>query len=167
MKNLFLVAIAILGFSAASFAQVQATATTSARIITPIAISKSVNLDFGAVAVSPTTAGTVVLVPAGTRSKTGGVTLPVTTGTVSAAKFTVTGLDLSTYSIALPGDITLSDGASHEMIVGTFTSTPSSTGVLSSGTQDIFVGATLNVGAAQAAGLYTNAADLVVTVNYN
>jgi len=169
MRKLLLLLFVVFGFSDISFGQVNETATSSATIITPIAITKSIDLNFGSVAVSPTIPGTVVLVPAGTRSKTGGVTLPVTTGTVSSAKFTVTGLASSTYSISLPGDIILSDGSSHQMIVGTFTSTPTSTGTLGSGTgsEDILVGATLNVGAAQTAGLYTNAAGLVVTVNYN
>jgi hypothetical protein len=166
MKKLFIIAVAVLGFSAATFAQVSATASTSATIITPIAISKSIDMNFGNIAVSPTIPGTVVLPTSGSRTQTGGVTLPVTTGTVAAAKFTVTGLAASTYSITLPGTITLTSGA-NTMTVGSFTSTPSSTGVLTGGTEDILVGATLNVAAAQAAGSYTNAAGLVVTVNYN
>jgi hypothetical protein len=170
MKNInkfFAIAIAILGFSAASYAQVTATASTSATIITPIAITKSVDMDFGSVAVSPTIAGTVLLSPAGLRTAGGGVTLPVVTLPVTAAKFTVTGLAGSTYSITLPGTITLSDGASHTMTVGTFTSTPTPTGSLTGGSEDIFVGGTLNVAAGQTAGTYTNNSDLAVTVNYN
>jgi hypothetical protein len=57
------------------------------------------------------------------------------------------------------------------MAVGSFTSTPTITagGVLAAGTgtQDVSVGATLSVGASQAAGTYTNNTDLTVTVNYN
>jgi hypothetical protein len=53
------------------------------------------------------------------------------------------------------------------MTVGSFTSNPTPTGTLTAGTQDVFVGATLNVAAGQAAGVYTNATGLVVTVNYN
>ncbi len=147
-------------------AQVSATATTSATIITPIAISKSVDMNFGNVAVSPTIAGTVQLTTANTRNAGGGVTLPATAGTVSAAKFTVTGLAGSTYSISLPASITLTSGGNN-MVVNAFTSTPTPTGTLTGGTQDLFVGATLNVGAAQPAGLYTNLTGLVVTVNYN
>jgi len=167
MKNLLALAIIILGFSAVSFAQVSATATATTTIITPIAITKSVDMNFGNVA-SSVTAGTVVL-PAAitpTRTITGGVTLPATAGTVAAAKFTVTGLAGYTYSIALsPATVTLTSG-SNTMSAGTFTSTPSTAGVLNSGTQDILVGATLNVGSSQAAGLYTSTA-FTVTVNYN
>jgi len=172
MKNftkLFAIAIVILGFSATSFAQVDATATASATIITPIAINKTVDLNFGNISVSAT-GGTVILAPslAGARSTTGGVTLPTVTGTFTAAKFVVTGLGNSTYSISLPAaPISLSDGASHTMAVGTFTSTPSTTGALTAGTQDVYVGVTLTVAGLQAAGLYTNSTDLTVTVNYN
>ncbi|MFA5973635.1 MAG: DUF4402 domain-containing protein [Lentimicrobiaceae bacterium] len=172
MKNitkLFAIALVVLGSAATSFAQVHATANASANIITPIAINKTVDLNFGNISVS-NTGGTVILDPslAGTRTATGGVTLPAVTGVFTAAKFVVTGLGTSTYSISLPAaSISLSDGASHTMSVGTYTSTPSSTGVLTAGTQDIYVGATLTVAGLQAAGLYTNTTDLTVTVNYN
>ena len=53
------------------------------------------------------------------------------------------------------------------MTVTTYTSNPSGTGALVAGTQTLTVGATLNVGASQAANLYTNAAGFPVTVNYN
>lgn len=169
MKKLSILVSLVALFSIASLtaeAQVSATASTSATIITPIAIVRTANMNFGNVAVSPTLAGTVVLAPNGGRTATGGVTLPVITGTVSAAAFTVTGQAGTTYSITLPGPITLTSGA-NTMIVNSFTSTPTPTGTLTGGTENITVGATLNVGAAQGSGLYTNAADLVVTVNYN
>lgn len=147
-------------------AQVSAVAEASANIVGPISITKSVNMSFGNVAVSPTVAGTVVLAPASTRTQTGGVTLPVITGTVTAAKFTVSGESGTTYSITLPASVVLANGG-NTMTVNSFTSTPTPTGSLATGTEDIFVGGTLNVAAAQASGLYTNTSDLVVTVNYN
>ena len=167
MKNLLALAIIVLGFAATSFAQVTATASTTATIITPIAIEKDVDLNFGNIAVSPTLGGTVVLPTSGSRTKTGGVTLPVVTGTVSAASFTVTGEGNSTYSITLPSSAITLTGPSGTMTVENFVSTPSNTGTLNSGTQEVKVGATLNVGAAQAAGTYTNESGLFVTVNYN
>ena len=156
MKNLLVLAIIVLGFAATSFAQVTATASTTATIITPIAIEKDVDMNFGNIAVSPTLGGTVVLPTSGSRTKTGGVTLPVVTGTVSAASFTVTGEGNSTYSITLPSSAITLTGPSGTMTVENFVSTPSNTGTLNSGTQEVKVGATLNVGAAQAAGTYTN-----------
>ena len=173
MKNitrLFAFAFVILGFSATSYGQATATASSNATIITPISISKDAggDLNFGNVAVSAATGGTVVLPTSGVRTQTGGVTLPVVTGTVNAASFTVTGSGTSTYSISLPtSDVTLTGTPSGTMIVNTFISTPSGTGALTGGTQVVKVGATLHVAAAQPAGTYTNAAGLFVTVNYN
>jgi len=170
MKNttkFFALTIALLAITISSFAQVSATATTTATIITPIAISKTVDMNFGNIAVSPTIAGTVVLTPAGTRTKTGGVTLPAVAGTVTAASFNVTGLGTSTYAITLPSTITLNGTPSGTMTVNTFVSTPSGTGALTAGAQTLTVGGTLNVAAAQAAGVYTNTTDMTVTVNYN
>jgi len=173
MKNIFkaIVTTAIVaGFATSSFAQATATAAANAIIITPISISKTADMNFGNVAVSATSGGTVVLAPAGTRTSggAGGVTLPSTTSTVSAAAFTVSGQANFTYAITLPSSCTISDGATHSMTVNAFTSSPSSTGTLSSGgTQALTVGATLNVTAAQAANTYTNATGVPVTVNYN
>jgi len=162
---LFAAIVLVSGFTTVS-AQVTATATGSATVITPIAITKTTDMNFGNVAVSAT-AGTVVLTPASSRSITGGVTLPAVTGTVTAAAFAVTGLGSSTYSISLPSTYTINDGASHTMTVNNFTSTPSGTGALTSGAQTVQVGATLNVAGAQVAGTYTNASGFNVTVNYN
>lgn len=169
MKKCYLVLFIMIAVSTATVAQDSATASSSATIVAPIAIAKSVDMSFGNVAVS-TTAGTVVLAPAGTRTTTGGVTLPGTTGTVTAAAFSVTGEAGYTYAITLPASaITLSDTATtpNTMTVGTFTSTPSATGTLTAGAETVNVGATLNVGASQVAGTYTNTTDLTVTVNYN
>jgi hypothetical protein len=165
--KLAVLTIALVTLTATTFAQVSATANASATVITPIAISKTIDMNFGNIAVSPTVAGTVVLAPAGTRTKTGGVTLPAVTGTVTAASFTVSGLGTSTYSITLPTTITLTGNPSGSMTLNNFTSTPSGTGALTAGSQTLLVGGTLNVSAAQAAGTYTNTADMTVTVNYN
>ena len=167
MKKVLVLAIVVLGFAASSFAQVTATASTTANIITPIAITKTVDMNFGNIAGSPTLGGTVVLPTAGARTLTGGVTLPVVTGTVTAASFTVTGEGSSTYSITLPSSAITLTGPSGTMTVQNFVSTPSSTGALTSGSQQVKVGATLNVSAAQGAGTYTNASSLFVTENYN
>jgi hypothetical protein len=156
--------------STASFAQATATASASATIITPITIVKNVDMNFGNVAVSATIAGTAVLAPAGTRTTggAGGVTLPATNGTVAAASFTVSGQGSYTYAITLPASCTITDAGSHTMTVNAFTSSPATTGTLSAGgSQTLTVGATLNIAAAQAAGSYTNAAGVPVTVNYN
>jgi len=175
MKNLtklFAIAVVILGFAATTFAQVpvgvSANATATGTIITPITITNAGDLNFGNVAVSAS-GGTVILTPAGSRTTTGGVTLPnFNIGTVTAAHFDVTGTAGYTYAITLPSTPTTVTSGSNSMLVNAFTSTPTTTGALDgSGEQTIDVGATLNVNAAQAAGTYESATPFTVTVNYN
>ena len=161
-------AILSIAFANSSFAQATASATATATIVAPIAITKTVDMNFGNVAVIAL--GTVVLdAQAGTRTKTGGVTLPNVNGTVAAASFNVAGEGAYTYAITLPStDYTITKVAgTATMAVNTFTSYPTLTGTLSGGAQVLKVGATLNVGAAQLAGVYTNATGFDVTVNYN
>ena len=170
MKAIKFFAIAILfsGVSVISSAQVTATATASSTIVTPIGITKTVDMNFGNVAINSTTAGTVVLAPAGTRTSTGGVTLPATAGTVAAAEFNVTGANNYTFSITLPSTSHEIKSGSNTMSVTNFTSTPTPTGTLSAtGSATVKVGATLNVSAGQAAGTYTSVTPFEVTVNYN
>lgn len=167
MKKLIVFAIAIFGFTAVSFGQVTGTATATGTIVTPIAIANAGNMNFGNVAVSAT-AGTVILAPAGTRTLTGGITLPIITGTVTAAKFNVTGTANYTYSITLPTTATTVTSGGNTMTVTDFTSTPTPTGLLNgSGAQEIQVGATLNVAGSQPAGTYISGTPFEVTVNYN
>lgn len=170
MKNitkLFAIAIVVLGFASNSFAQVTATATATGTIITPITIANTGNMNFGNVAVSAT-GGTVILAPAGTRTITGGVTLPAVPGTVAAAHFLVTGTNNYTYSITLPVVATTVTSGANTMTVTAFTSNPGTTGTLSAtGTQTIDVGATLNIAANQAAGTYVSGTPFPVIVNYN
>jgi hypothetical protein len=163
----FALFLLLIGLSASLIAQVSATSSASATIVTPITLAKTADLNFGNVAVS-STAGTVVLTAAGTRSSTGGVTLPATTGTVTSASFTVTGAPNYTFAITLPSTATTITSGANSMTVNSFTSNPSPTGTLNgSGTQTLKVGATLNVSASQAAGAYTSVTPFTVTVNYN
>jgi hypothetical protein len=171
MKRLFgiIVSLLVLQPTTYLFAQASATGSASATIVTPIAIAKAVDMNFGNVAISTSLSGVVVLAPAGTRSAggAGGVTLPSTAGTVAAATFTVSGQASYTYAITLPAAAILSSG-SNTMTVSGFASAPATIGTLSgTGTQSLKVGATLNVSAAQASGTYTNASAVPVTVNYN
>ena len=163
MKNkIFMLAILSMGFSASAFAQSDATATATATLITPISISKTVDMNFGTIAASAT-AGTVVLATDDTRTVTGGATY---SGTATAAQFSVTGEGTRTFSISLPSSITLTDGTNN-LTVDNFTSNTSGTGTLAAGTATVKVGATLNVPANATAATYTNTTDLTVTVNYN
>jgi len=152
--------------NAAGEAEATTSANANAAIIADITISKTADMNFGDV-VAGATEGTVILTAAAspTRSVTGGTELGNSTSVLSAT-FTVGGEGTSTYSITLPtSDVYILSGT-DSMAVNTFTSDPSSTGTLSGGSQTLYVGATLNVGASQASGsAYT--ASFNVTVAYN
>jgi Domain of unknown function (DUF4402) len=181
MKHNFFKIVAVLVFTilavSTSFGQaaVTATANASAHIITPITITAPVDLVFGTVAVNASSGGTVVIDVDGGRTSTGGITLPnFDKGTPTAAKFTVSGEGNYTYSIQIPTTLILTKSAGVTMTVDHFVSTPITdqetgmgTGTLSSGTQDIYIGATLNVAAGQTSGTYSNTTGLIVTVDYN
>ncbi len=108
------------------------------------------------------TAGTVTVTPAGARSS---VDLDLFGGLPAAASFDVTGEKDSNYSITFPSSATLTSGA-NTMTMDTFTHDAGGTPQLSGSGSDTFnVGATLNVGATQAAGTYSGT--FAVTVNYN
>jgi hypothetical protein len=168
IAKFFTLAIILIAYTVTTFGQVGATtsATATATIITPITIASTTQMNFGNIAVNNTT-GTVDLSTGSGRTPSGGVTLPTPTGTVTAAVFHVTGIVGATYSITLPtADYTISSGGNN-MIVNGFVSSPATNGSLATGAEDISVGATLNVGASQPAGIYTNAVGFDVTVNYN
>jgi len=171
MKYYLYFFVVVTGFvlNTSAFGQtVTSNATAQATIVQPINLSKVRDLSFGII--SPgVTSGTVVLAPtaASTRSASGGVSLPSGSGIVQSAIFIVSGVNGYAYTITLPSAaITLRDGT-HLMIVDNFTSIPSGSGLLSSGSQIIYVGATLNVNANQEAGDYESTEDFEVTVNYD
>lgn len=172
MKKLLLLAIVVLGISAVSFGQ-QSTdteqATATAKIIVPIALQKNADLAFGNI-IPGAEAGTVVLAASNARTGTN-VTLGMSSS-ASAASFTVTGLANNTYSVTLPGDnaieLTSTANGAVAMKITTFTTfaVSGTMGVIEGGGTQVFkVGATLNVGANQAAGDYTG--NFNVSVNYN
>jgi hypothetical protein len=159
-------ALLVLGFSSQSFAQATASADAYATIVAPLTISKVTDLHFGNLAVQSFLGGTVTLDPAGSRNPAFGVSL-ASGGTVSAATFTVTGQDGLTYDITLPSQpIDLSDGAGNFMSVSDFVGNPT-TGTLTGGTENISVGATLYISAAQQPGNYISTSTLDVLVSYN
>lgn len=168
-KKLFAIGLVMCGFATVSFAQVTATATATATIVATLTITKVNDMNFGNVSVSAT-AGTVILTPAGSRSATGGVTLPAVPGTVTAASFNVVGEGTYAYTVTLPTtNLTLTRNTGTEtMIVNAFTSTPSgAAGALTGGAQTVTVGATLNVNGSQVPGVYVSGTPFPVTVNYN
>lgn len=166
-KTLVTLALAAATLSAGNaFAQANSdtkSANASARVVAAIALTKTADLNFGDV-VASAAAGTVVMSPAGVRSATLGATLGNPNGAAQAA-FGVTGVSGATYAITLPGaPITITDGASHNMTVGSFLGSKA-TGTLTAGADSFTVGATLNVGASQFVATYTGSFN--VSVNYN
>jgi hypothetical protein len=149
-----------------------ASATATATVTAPIALAANTPLGFGTV-IPNGTAGTVTLDSTGVRVANGGVTLGSAAG-VSPLSFIVTGTPNATFSVTPPTSITLSDGASHTMIVdgfytlvapwmGTGTGTILGTGTLTGPP----IGADLHVGTAatQPAGNYTGTVSYSVAYN--
>jgi hypothetical protein len=169
-----LVSVVALGALGASngFAA-EATTTSTATVIEPIAITKAADLVFGKFA--PGGGGTVTVATDGARTASGTI-LSAVGSSPTAAQFDVTGDNDATYSIDWSGvtELTNTTGVGGETmaltrisdLTGTGTDTADTTGTLSaSGAQSIYLGGVLTVGATQAAGDY--AGDVTVTVEYN
>jgi hypothetical protein len=168
MKKILAFSIVLLAFSASTFAQLSATATATATIVSPLSIVRTIDMNFGNVAVGAS-AGTVVLTPAGVRSTTGGCALPTVTGTVAAASFTVAGTAGTVYTITMPaGATTLTSGA-NTMTVDTWQSSlvPTTSRTLVGASEILNIGATLNVAANQPIGTYVSGTPFTVSINYN
>ena len=165
--RLAVLALAIAGPGSAMAAV--ATATSTGTVVSPIAISKAVDLSFGSFA-SSATAGTVTVSPNNARAVSGGVT--AAGGTSTAAKFDVVGTGTATYSISFGGSTTLTSGGNSmaftrisDLSASAATSGDVSTGTLTAGAQSIYVGGVLAVAANQVAGAYTGT--VTATVEYN
>jgi Domain of unknown function (DUF4402) len=172
MKKYFLLmAVVMMAFVTGSFAQSTAYASTTAVLVTPLAISKTTDMHFGTVA-SSATAGTVVLDYADARTVTGGASLPTGSTLQKTAVFTVTGESTSGFAITIPSaPITLTGSVSGTMTVGSFVCEEGASTTLVAGAKTLKVKATLTVPANTVAGTYSNslgnASALFVTVNYN
>jgi hypothetical protein len=162
--GLFLMTIAVQNVNAQNTATDNA--ETSATIIAPISISKSVDLDFGKI-VRSSTEGTVVVTPAGARSFGGGAVIFLNDVNFSAAEFEILGEADATYSITVNNATFNVEGPGDPMVINTIVTSPTTGALDNLGEQTIKVGATLNVNASQAAGIYTNNNSLEITVAYN
>lgn len=150
--------IAAAGLSAASAQAATATATARAQVIQPVTVTRTADLDFGAI-VAGTNASTVAVTPAGVRNCGSSLTC---TGTVTAAGFNVVGAAGQTVQITTDASVSLTSG-SNSMTAAL--NNPTSSLVLAAGNNPFNVGGTLSVGANQAAGAYVGS--FTVTVNYN
>ena len=170
-SKFLLSAVLLCGAAGAAYAQPGQVATGQSQakvtVVAPIDIQKNTDLDFGNIAVG-TTAGTVAMTPQGQRTATGGITLPSTSGSPSAASFTVSGQGNYTFTITLPQNpYVIQDGSNNTMTIDNFISDPATTGTLVNGTRVVNVGATLNATANQPVGFYTATTGFEVKVEYN
>jgi len=162
LAGMFVMALSI--NTNAQTASSTATASASARIVTPLEITKNVDLAFGNIAAGPS-AGVVTIATDGTRSGVGGVTLIAAGNVSNAAQFSIVGYPSATFAISLPSSITIANGG-YSMTVDNFVSSLGATSTLDvNGENGLNVGADLQVGAGQEPGLYTGSFD--VTVAYN
>lgn len=168
-NGLRLVAVAAFIFAGAAAAQTTQTSSTtaSADVMGTITLTKKTDLSFGGFAKTGTAAATIVMTPAGSRSSASAeVTLGATVGTAATYDVTTSAASI-TYTITLPTTAVTLTGPSGSTAMTVTNFTITSTGSTATGTAgqytrqtsasnaDSFgVGATLNVGATQAAGRY-------------
>ena len=167
MKNLFLIAIIVLGFSGVSFGVgplVTGTSAASATIMATLTIANSIPLNFGVISAG-TLASTVSIGGLDVRNvATGDAALLSFGAPAKTGVFAITGTPNAAFSITVPAGPVALTGTT--MTITGFTSDLGTTSTLSAtGTQTLKVGGILNVGINQAAGTFSGNYD--VTVNYN
>jgi hypothetical protein len=169
-------AMIVAGLGAAAFAgptmAASSSATATARIYQAMTIgAATTNIDFGIL--TPTAGGAVTV--NGDNTLNVGAAATATAGTPSAATFAITGLNSSSYSISFAGSsANLTSGANTMAVTftgysfntdNTYATSGTTATTSGTGTDTLRVGATITVGAAQAAGTYSGTAN--VTVDYN
>lgn len=140
----------------------------TAKVIRPINIAKTSNLQFGSVTRPSTGSGSISLTPAGVVSVTGSNVIRFPSPPATAAAFTVTGEGGQAVTVAVPSTVTLSGSAGS--VVATTSATGSGAQVLSgstgaAGTVQVRVGGTVPLSGSTGIGTFTGT--LVVTVQYN
>ncbi|HOF76247.1 MAG TPA: DUF4402 domain-containing protein [Bacteroidales bacterium] len=161
--KIFTLTVAIFAFSNISFGQSSATANANAgaNILKPIAITNTQDLDFGDI-ISQTTGFTVIVTTAGTRSASNATAILTAVG--KQATFSVTGQESQSFKVTLPADGVVSiESGENSMNITDFDHNLGENPALDgTGKATLNVGAVLNVGATQAAGVYTGTFDVTV-----
>jgi hypothetical protein len=155
-----LIGLAMAVLAATPCLAAHATAQIGATICPALAVTTIKGLDFGQIA--PEATGNVVVSSVGVRTASAGVRLLSGGDTKFAAVFAVSGADGASYSVGLPGSVSITAG-SHSMTASNFSCSP--VGTQAGGSGELQVGATLAFGANQAPGQYTGWFDVIV--NYN
>jgi len=134
--------------NAHSQVNIEAGAGVTATIVQPVSYSKTVNTDFGNVALI--FAGTVRMTPAGDQKEKGTIVLPVSSGVFTAATYYFTGTAGYTLTISYPTSPMIIKSGSNSMEVASFISDPASI-----------------TGSNLIAGVFVSVTPSNVTVNYN
>jgi Mat/Ecp fimbriae major subunit len=162
-----LVVIALVALAVPSFAAGNVGATAEADLLTALSISKTTDLDFGAMIAGG--AGTAIIAADSGGARTGTHTMLVAQEPGVAAKFRVTGSNARTFAITLTqpvgGVLKTGDGTGVTKQISVLLARDAATGTLSSGVDDIYVGGTLTVEAEDIAGEYTGSFDVAVAYN--
>ena len=181
MKKTTIIIAAIImmaGFTTKSMAQATLLHNTAgATLLTTIGLSQTSGLNFGTIAIGAGP-GTVSINTAGNRTIESGSGITLLTSGVSAPHagvFSVTGTAGYTYSVAMPGTITVSSGANTMTIdsyvakadAGTEAAYNSATAytIPVGGVSTYYIGGLLHISSSQAQATY--AGEYAVTVNYN
>lgn len=155
--------------SRVAFSQSSVTAQAFAEVITALTATETSQLNFGKF--SPEVqGGQVVVTPEGIRSTSGSVIL--SGGTANSGVFYITGTPDAMFSIQLPdGPAVLThNNSSKTMAISNWITYPQAgdgTGILESGQQFVYLGATLNVGSIldNPAGMYSGVFNLIFAYN--
>jgi hypothetical protein len=149
--------------------QVSATGQIFAEIIPVFSASETAQMNFGRFSPGPQ-GGQIILTPQSTISVIGSVSKGP--GTHNAASFFVSGDADAAYSVSLPSSpvILTHMTSARTMVVNNWSSVPApgiGTGMLQNGYQEVYIGATLNVGTLNdnPVGIYTGS--YTVTFDFN
>jgi hypothetical protein len=123
-------------------------AQVSATIVEPGSMAKTINTDFGNVAII--LSAFVKMAPIGIKSTKGGIVLPVSSGTFTAAIYDFTGTTGLTYTVSYPKSPIIIKTGTNTMQVASFTSDPAR-----------------NSSSDMIAGVFVSVTPSNVTVNYN
>ncbi|MEL7128413.1 MAG: DUF4402 domain-containing protein [Pseudomonadota bacterium] len=160
-QNVLLITLAA-GFAAPPAAHAEtADATAGAEIVAPLTVMAWEELFFGTIAPSTLTSGDVFVDVDGTRVCSNGPTCLA--DNQQAARFAVNGQTGKAYGISVTSGTTVSNGAGDTMAVTGLVS-DISTGILVGGSDEFWVGGTLQVSVNQATGMYLG--NYTVSVEY-
>jgi hypothetical protein len=164
----FAVAILFSGVSVMASAQNNATqaATASAKIVAPLTLVKSADLNFGTIATSNAVGTVTVPATSGSQaSATGGASMVASSlSQTGPAVFAITGESDQTFKLNVKtGDvITLANGDETMDVTLSIPGFTATANTLTGGTRTLYIGGSLAVGANQVSGSYSKTFDVTI-----